>query len=190
MKRVAVLLIALFLPSISAAMPLDIDSLPPGNYFPGFPLVINTPLGEVHFVGEIRPPIPSDFLYSGEPGQQVLDILNRPPPDSGLTFSFAELMFDFDVFAITFIYSTGSTGIFYVETKDILGNILYSDYLDPLKHGPITIYGEGIRSFYWSDPGYFYAAIDNVDLNLPEPASLLLLGTGLGILWLGICRRK
>jgi hypothetical protein len=190
MKRVAVLLIALFLPSISAAMPLDIDSLPPNTtYNPGHPLDINTPLGDVHFVGDVQGPIPSDtgFIAAGASGN-VLDILNRPPPGTPGSLSFAELMFDFDVFAITFIYSTGRTGVFNVITRNISGDILYEGSLTG--NGPITIYGEGIRSFYWSDPGKNYAAIDNVDLNLPEPASLLLLGTGLGILWLGICRRK
>lgn len=189
MKRVAVLLIVLSLPSISAAMPLDIDSLPPGFYAPGLPLVINTPLGEVHFVGEIRGPIPSDsgFIMAGASGN-VLDILNRPPPGSVGSLSFAELMFNFDVFAITFIYSTGSTGVFNVETRNISGDILYSDSL--IGNGPITISGVGIRSLYWSDPGWNYAAIDNLGINIPEPASLLLLGTGLGVLGLAAYRRR
>ena len=54
MKCLAALASALLLPSISLAIPIDIDALPTGSWFPDSPLAIATPLGDVYFVGEIR----------------------------------------------------------------------------------------------------------------------------------------
>ena len=49
--------------------------------------------------------------------------------------------------------------------------------------GPTTLTGVGIRSLYWEDPGYNFAALDNIQITggspVPEPSTIFLLGIGL-----------
>jgi len=163
-------------PSFAATITLDADTVATGSTLDTTPLV--TAFGTISFIGEIYTSTPdADLVAAGGSGGSF-DIASG---------SMALMSFDFDVLSVTFVYG-GNSGVFDIEARDIGGGVLDAFFQastgagEPA--GPITLYGPGIRSLYWEDPGFNYAAIDNViievaDAPVPEPASMLLLGMGL-----------
>jgi len=139
----------------------------------------------VSFSGEINNLTDPDLTAAGSTGN-VFDILNST--------SEAIMSFSFDVSSISFIFG-GNSGIFDIAARDILGNIVDSFYTNTTGNGafagPVTLSGAGIRSLYWTDPGFNFAAIDNVSItvaSVPAPASLALIL--LGLAGIGFSRKK
>jgi len=159
---------------------LDADTVSTGSTLISSSLI--TSLGTVNFSGEIRNTSDNDLIAAGSVGN-VFDI-----NDNGALFTF-----DFDATSITFIFG-GNTGIFNMVAKDILGNTVDSFFTDDTGDGatagPITLSGIGIRSLYWEDPGYSFAAIDNVWISntsdIPEPSTLAIFALGI----MGLASRK
>ncbi len=173
----------MFFSSVNAGViQLDADTVGTGSELDT--TALTTSLGTITFNGEIRSTADPDLIALGSTGD-VFDIDGT---------SSAQFGFDFDVTSISFIFG-GNGGVFDVVAKDIVGNIVdlfyTADTDDGAFAGPLTLSGAGIRSLYWTDPGYSFAALDNVSItgasSVPEPASIALLGLGLaGIGW----RRK
>ena len=123
--------------------------------------------GLIFFEGEFGqvPKTDQDFVDAGAFGN-MLDIDNDT--------STAVLVFDFDVSSLTFIYG-GGPGLFDVSAFDIDGNVVDS-FFQPSTDvgedaGPLTLEGIGIRQLAWTDPGFNFAAIDNLTITVvPEPS--------------------
>jgi hypothetical protein len=155
---------------------IDADTLASGSYLASSPLIISTPYGNISFVGEIRgPDSDPEFTAAGASGH-VFDIDEN---------SNAWLDFSFEITSATFIYG-GNIGVFDIEARDIGSGVVDSFYQASTDSGqpagPITLSGLGIRQLYWEDPGYSFAAIDNLEITpagVPEPATMLLFGSGL-----------
>ncbi len=156
----------------AASIYLDGDTVATGSTLGSAPLA--TSFGNITFTGEFRETADDDFIAAGSTGN-VFDI------DYSAT---AEFSFDFDVESISFIYG-GNIGVFDIVAKDIFGNVLDSFYgttNDGDSAGPITLSGSGIRSLFWQDPGYGFAAIDNITIStsaVPVPTAVWLFGSGL-----------
>ena len=154
---------------------LDADTVATGSTLAS--TLLTTSLGAITFNGEIRGTADSDLIAAGSTGN-MFDILNST--------SEAALSFGFDATSISFIFG-GNSGVFNILAKDISGNTVDSFFTDNTGNGafagPLTLSGTGIRSLYWTDPGYNFAAIDNVSItgtsSVPEPMSIALLGLGL-----------
>lgn len=150
---------------------LDADTPGTGSLLGTQPLV--TAFGTISFVGEIRDrDSDPDFNAAGALGN-VFDIDNETAT--------AELSFDFDIVSATFIYG-GNYGSILVQAKNAGGTVVDSFYQantgDGYPAGPVKLSGRGIRSIYWEDPGNMFAALDNINIMVPEPATMLLLGLG------------
>ena len=164
--------LAMFAMSVNASLILDADTVETGSELDTAPLL--TSLGTVSFVGEIRNTADPDLIALGSTGD-VFDISNDT--------SQAIMMFDFDVASISFIYG-GNVGIFDISAIDGFGNIVDSYFADDTGDGafagPVTLSGTGIRSLFWSDPGFSYAALDNIlitaDGVVSEPSGIVLFG--------------
>jgi hypothetical protein len=149
---------------------LDADTPATGSLLNTQPLV--TPFGTITFDGEfVSPPSDPEFIDAGASGN-VFNI------DASST---AQLSFDFDIVSATFIYG-GNTGSILVEARNAYGAVVDSffqaDTYGGQPAGPVTLLGSGIRSLYWEDPGNSYAALDNISILVPEPATICLLGLG------------
>lgn len=179
----AVILSLAFTANLSAVPTifLDADTMTTGNYPASSPLFIATSYGNITFVGEIRDVLVSppdvEFIAVGASGN-VFDILNPGIPGSQT----AELFFDFDVVSIEFIYG-GNIGSILIEARDEQDGVVASFYQDSTFEepaGPETLYGSGIRSLYWTDTKSEtgFAALDNITVTIPEPATILLLALG------------
>lgn len=160
---------------------LDGDTVATGSNLVTTPLV--TPLGTITFRGSfVTFTSDTDFVSAGASGNQF----NIDGTET------AAMSFDFDVDSVSFIYG-GNQGVFDIEARDILGNVVDSFYQASTDAGqpagPITLTGAGIRSLFWQDPGYSYAAIDNVTISaVPEPSTWLLVGTALLVMGFSIRR--
>jgi hypothetical protein len=149
---------------------LDADTPTTGSNLATTPLT--TPFGTITFAGDIIALGAGDpeFNAAGASGN-VFDIEFNTP---------AQLLFSFDVSAITFIYG-GNVGVFNAQARDVNGVIVSTffqastDVGQPA--GPITMTGPGIRRLTWSDPMRSFCAIDNVriDVAVPEPGGVTLL---------------
>jgi hypothetical protein len=178
LRLVALATVALMAVALAAApthavpLPLNADTPATGSNLGIAPLV--TAFGTVTFDGQIRPTADPDLFNAGS-------VINVFDVDESET---ATLFFDFDVESITFIYG-GNDGAFDIEARDINGNVVDSFFQastgDGQPAGPIVLSGGGIRSLYWEDPGFQFAAIDNlvVVAAVPEPAALVLAAIGL-----------
>ncbi|MFT7679878.1 MAG: hypothetical protein ACI8QC_003883, partial [Planctomycetota bacterium] len=130
------------------------DTPATGSLLQTTPLV--TAHGTITFAGEVRPTSDPEFAAAGSVGD-VFDIVG--------TNSDATLMFDFDVTSFEFIYG-GNSGSILVEALDAGGNVVDSffqastDAGEPA--GPAVLSGFGIRSVTWTDPGFSFAALDNI----------------------------
>ena len=167
--------LAFLMPSNASTLLLDAEGFAPGHYLPGNELVLATAAGKVTFIGEINNRfIDPDLIAAGASGQSF-DIIDYQ--------GFAEMVFDFAVSSVTFTYG-GNGGDFGLEARDIGGNVVDSFYQastsDGEPAGPITLAGD-IHSLYWAetDPDACFAPIDNIEVGVPEHATLLLLSTGL-----------
>jgi hypothetical protein len=157
---------------------LDADTPATGSNLVITPLV--TPYGDITFSGELfavsTTPVDSEFIAAGASGN-VFNIIGPPGNQT------AELFFGFDVESIEFIYG-GNAGDILVEARDIGGGVVDSfsqaSTFIGQPAGPTTLSGSGIRSLYWTDtwPDMDYAALDNITLTVPEPATIALLGLG------------
>jgi hypothetical protein len=183
MKKVIGILFCLFAGSANASIILDADYVLTGSTIDTTPLT--TSLGTVSFFGEIMSTADADLIALGSTGN-VFDISNSS--------SQALMSFDFDVSSISFIFG-GNSGVFDITARDILGNVVDSFFTNNTGSGafagPLTLSGSGIRSLFWTDPGFSFAAIDNVSItaaSVPEPASIVLLG--LGLAGVGFSRKK
>ncbi|MEZ6015801.1 MAG: hypothetical protein R3F49_11845 [Planctomycetota bacterium] len=155
--RVAALALSSAISTAQTQVYLDADTPATGSLLQTQPLL--TALGTIRFVGEVRATSDPELAAAGSVGN-VFDI-NAPNSD-------AELFFDFDVAAITFIYG-GNTGGILLEARDAAGAVVDSFYQADTNAGqpagPETLMGAGIRSLYWVDPGFSFAAIDNVTID-------------------------
>lgn len=165
---------ALAMPALAADIFLDADSPATGSMIDTQALM--TPFGTIEAIGtvEIRSQVDPEALAAGSIGN-CFDIVNSPT-------STATMRFSFDVQEISFLYG-GNNGYIYVEARDASGAVVDSfrqeDTGAGQPAGPATLSGMGIRSLYWEDFTGSYANIDNLEITVPEPGSLLLLGLGL-----------
>lgn len=168
---------------------LDADSAATGSLLQSTPLT--TSLGTITFTGEIRDRDGDpEFTAAGASG----DVFDIGGTSGG---SWAALTFSFDVSSISFIYGGNGGGI-NLLARDQFGATLDSFYQASTESepaGPVTLEGLGIRSLYWEDPGWSFAALDNIEITagaapVPEPATMLLFGIGLAGLAGARLRRK
>lgn len=160
---------------------LDADTVSTGSALESSTLI--TSLGAVNFLGEIRSTADDDLIAAGSVGN-VFDIGGN---------SNALFTFDFDVTSITFIFG-GNLGVFNMIAKDMLGNTVDSFFTnntgDGAPAGPITLKGVGIRSLFWEDPGFSFAAIDNVSITgvteVPVPSTFAIFALGI----MGLASRR
>jgi len=148
---------------------LDADTPTTGSLLQTQPLV--TALGTITFLGEVRVTSDPELAAAGSVGN-VFDII-APNAD-------ALMSFDFDVSSITFIYG-GNTGGILVEARDAAGAVVDSFFQASTNTGapagPETLMGVGIRALYWEDPGFNFAALDNITLDT--------VGSGIGTSYCG-----
>lgn len=170
----------------AGAIYLDADTPATGSLLETQSLA--TPYGTITLFGEVYgASIPDPELIAAGSTGNVFDI-----DDSS---DAAWLSFDFDVISATFIYG-GNGGRINIEARDKLGVVVDSFYQadtgDGQPAGPVSLSGVGIRSLYWDDPGYNYAALDNITLTtgpaIPAPGAILL--GGIGISLVGWLRRR
>ena len=159
---------------------LDGDTPATGSNLGTQPLV--TPYGTITFDGDLRDRDNDiEFNAAGALGN-VFDIHDR-------LVSTAQLVFDFDIISATFIYG-GNVGVIDLEARNGVGGVVDSFYQANTETGqpagPVTVAGQGIRELYWEDPGYSFCALDNIEIIVPEPATLSLLALG----GLALIRRK
>lgn len=171
-------------PLHAATLTIDGDSLATGSS-----LGIGTwasALGDISFSGEFRNGCTDDdFVAEGASGNCF-----NIDGDAGATLSFG-----FDVTSISFIYG-GNAGVMDITAFDFGGGVVDSFFQasteDGQPAGPETLSGTGIRSIFWQDPGFNFAALDNIILTtaapVPLPAGLPLLVLGLGAF--GVVRRR
>jgi hypothetical protein len=169
----------------AASITLDFDTPATGSGIIAGPLV--TPFGTVTALNaELNTPNgDAEFIAAGAIGNNI-DHLNAPPAPGGFSTPLtAALLFDFDVDSLTLIYG-GNSFLISFWVRDVGGSEIASLlFLDTTSGpaGPITFNGPGIRRLEWSEPDGSFAALDNITLNVadavPEPTSMLLLGTGL-----------
>ncbi|REK15726.1 MAG: PEP-CTERM sorting domain-containing protein [Planctomycetota bacterium] len=158
---------------------LDADTVATGGTLDVAPL--STPFGDISFVGEVRPTADADLVAAGSTGN-VFDVDNTET---------ATMLFSFDVESITFIYG-GNDGVMDIEARDINDQVV--DFFfqastgDLQPAGPVTLSGGGIRKLFWHDPGFNFAPIDNLTIEVPEPAAIVL--AALGLVALGWVRRR
>ncbi len=148
---------------------LDADTPTTGSLLQTQPLV--TAFGTITFLGEVRVTSDPELAAAGSVGN-VFDII---PPNADALMSF-----DFDVSSITFIYG-GNTGGILVEARDAAGAVVDSFFQASTNTGapagPETLMGVGIRALYWVDPGFNFAALDNITLDT--------VGSGIGTSYCG-----
>lgn len=119
---------------------------------------------------EIRSSVDPETLAAGSV-QDCFDIMN--------TTHQGQMFFDFDIQEVTFLYG-GNSGYILVEVRDANHQALASFYQastyggEPA--GPTTLSAQGIREIYWEDNTGSYGYIDNLQITVPEPGALLLLG--------------
>tara|TARA_R110002072_G_scaffold240584_2_gene399140 strand:- start:53 stop:610 length:558 start_codon:yes stop_codon:yes gene_type:complete len=143
-----------------------------------------TEFGSIAYTGELLETNDIDLINAGSEGN-VFDIVWSSHP--------AFFLFDFDVESITFIYG-GNSGGFMADVRDQNGFVIDSFFQantdDGFPAGAVTLSGTGIRGFYWNDTdggGLTHAAVDNIQITVPVPASLSLLAmSGL----VGISRKR
>ncbi|MCM8530221.1 MAG: PEP-CTERM sorting domain-containing protein [Lentisphaeraceae bacterium] len=169
-KLITVMIIALISHASAATVYLDADTVATGSDLQNS--ILNTSLGSISFSGEVRQTADNELIAAGSVGN-VFNIVNQ----------FASLDFSFEAESISFIYG-GNGGIFEAQVRDINGNILdsISTLTGSESAGPITLFGQGIRSLTWNDdPNWTFAAIDNVTISsaTPEPSSYALMLIGL-----------
>jgi hypothetical protein len=160
---------------------LDADSIATGGNLDSSSLIVSA--GTISYVGEIRADhSDGDLIAAGSVGN-VFDIA---------TGSSARFDFDFDVSSISFIFG-GNAGVFNVIASDILGDVVDSFFTNNTGGGafagPLTLSGAGIRSLSWEDPGFNFAAIDNMSIStaeVPEPSTLAIFALGL----MGLASRR
>ncbi|MBL4810681.1 MAG: hypothetical protein JKY43_11565 [Phycisphaerales bacterium] len=152
---------------------LDGDTPETGSYLDTSPLL--TTFGTILFDGELTAVSDVDQIAAGAEGN-VFDIFWSMTPVS--------LIFDFDIESISFNYG-GNSGGFWAEVRDengiVLDSFLQTDTGDGFPAGPVSLSGLGIRSLFWNDEndgGLTHAAIDNVEIVVPAPASISLLMMG------------
>jgi hypothetical protein len=172
----AVILNLVFTANLSAVLIITLDGDTPDTGSNLLTMPLTTPYGDITFVGEFKyGSSDPEFTAAGASGN-TFNILE--PGDQS-----AELFFDFDVESITFIYG-GNIGDINVIARDIYGGVVDSFYqastYDGQPAGPTTLSGSGIRSLYWTDTqsSTGYAALDNIIITIPEPATVCLLGLG------------
>jgi len=156
----------------AAQIYLDADTPATGSLLATTPLL--TPYGTITFQGQIRD-------RDGDPEFDAAGALGNVfnIPGDGLP---AQLSFDFPVVSATFIYG-GNMGSFLIEARDAFGGVVSSFYqantYTGQPAGPVTLTGAGIRSLWWhDDPGMTFCAMDNISINVPEPATMSLLALG------------
>ncbi len=157
---------------------LDFDTPTTGSNIIGTPLVTSEGTITVS-EGELATYTDPDFTAAGASGYNF-----NIDGDNGALMSFS-----FDVDSISFIYG-GNTGVFDVVARDAANAIVDSFNVSTgggESAGPATLSGPGIRSIFFQDPGFNFAAIDNVYIEtsaVPEPTTLALMSLGLaGIGW-------
>lgn len=172
MKALSGLAIALFVmtpAALAADIYLDADTPATGSLLDTTPLV--TAFGTISATGtvEIRSSVDPETLAAGSVGN-CFDIINTPHT--------AQMFFDFDIVSATFLYG-GNSGYIQVEARDIAGAVVDMFYQASTyggqPAGPTTLSGNGIRELYWEDTTGSYAYLDNIEIIVPEPASLALL---------------
>ena len=164
---------------------LDADSAPTGLNLDTIPLV--TAYGTITGTLEIGTATDTEFTAAGASGNSF-DIINSS--------SAAEMVFDFDVDSLSFIFG-GNAGVFDITAFDVSNNVVDSFFQELTSGGqfagPTSLSGGGIRRIAWVDPGFKFAAIDNVTIYteqvVPEPASFAIFATGLFGL-VGVRRRR
>ena len=132
---------------------LDADTPATGSNLDIAPLM--TGFGAIRFNGEIVSFTDPDLTAAGSSGS-VFDIVS---PGN------CELMFNFDVTSVTFLYG-GNAGSINVQARDGFGGVVDSFFQASTSTGepagPVTLAGNGIRSLYWSDTGGSFAALDHI----------------------------
>lgn len=173
MKAFSGLAIALFVmtpAALAVDIYLDADTPATGSLLDTTPLV--TSFGTISATGtvEIRSSVDPETLAAGSVGD-CFDIVNSPVQT-------AQMFFDFDIVSATFLYG-GNSGYIQVEARDVTGAVVDMFYqantYGGQPAGPTTLSGKGIRELYWEDKTGNYANLDNIEIIVPEPASLALL---------------
>ena len=179
MKAVVSLIIVLCFLTVSVSagpillVTLDADSPTTGSLF-----VTPTSEGDITFEGTyIAASTDPDLVGVGSTGN-TFDIYSEEVP-------WARLTFDFDVCSLAnFVYG-GNLGdieiIAYDASNNVVDSFYQADTHEGYPAGPITLSGTGIRSLYWTDIKTTYtgyAALDNIEVYIPEPATMMLLGLG------------
>ena len=174
-QKSIVLCVALACSSIASGYDLYLDGDTPETGSELGSSFLITGYGGIAYSGEMLVTNDIDLINAGSEGN-VFDIIWSSHP--------AFFLFDFEVQSITFLYG-GNHGGFMADVRDadgfVIDSFFQSNTDDGYAAGPVTLSGSGIRGFFWNDTdggGLTHAAVDNVGIVVPGPASLSLLMLG------------
>ncbi|MFN0132967.1 MAG: GC-type dockerin domain-anchored protein, partial [Phycisphaerales bacterium] len=136
---------------------LDTDSSTSGLVMPQTSTVGTTTFSGEVFIGSGTDP---EFIAAGARGN-CFDIVGTIPNGQ------ADLVFNFDVDAVTFVYG-GNAGEITVEARNAAGTVVDSFFqadTNTAPAGPQTLAAPGIRRIRWTDPTGNFAALDNIKIH-------------------------